>query len=273
MALHVPHLQHKLAILFAGNGPVRSQKQLADYLGIGPNNISIWCKGQPPYRPPDMVPNHHVGELCRLFGIDRDLLQRSLEEFEREIKCRSNGEGAWQRLLQGADSRPGVELLRRQAASRGLAYPAGEETDSLPRFQAGEEVVLRVDLEALWPGPKGKAVAEIFALLVHRDPEGYQLVAPCRQAPLRPLRRTDSPLLVPPPDHKGRARYLQITGPRGIQTSYAVLCAGPLAPLGRLSESDGGDALAMDVLDEVADHLLAPGAPPWSLGRLSFAVY
>ena len=57
-------------------------KQLANYLGVAANNISVWIWGNP-VRLPGLLPNRHVRKICDLYGIKARWLEvESIEEFK-----------------------------------------------------------------------------------------------------------------------------------------------------------------------------------------------
>jgi hypothetical protein len=57
-------------------------KQLASYLGVAANNISVWLWGNP-VRLSGLLPNRHVKKICDLYGIKARWLEvESIEEFK-----------------------------------------------------------------------------------------------------------------------------------------------------------------------------------------------
>jgi hypothetical protein len=82
MALYVPYLSKKLECLYQRHEMVNTHKQLANYLGVAANNISVWIWGNP-MRLAGLLPNRHVRKICDLYGIKARWLEvESIEEFK-----------------------------------------------------------------------------------------------------------------------------------------------------------------------------------------------
>ena len=82
MALYVPCLSKKLECLYQRHEVVNMHKQLASYLGVAANNISVWIWGNP-VRLAGLLPNQHVRKICDLYGIKTQWLEvESIEEFK-----------------------------------------------------------------------------------------------------------------------------------------------------------------------------------------------
>jgi hypothetical protein len=82
MALYVPCLSKKLECLYQRHEGVNMHKQLASYLGVAANNISVWLWGNP-VRLSGLLPNRHVKKICDLYGIKARWLEvESIEEFK-----------------------------------------------------------------------------------------------------------------------------------------------------------------------------------------------
>ena len=82
MALYVPRLAKKLECLYQRHEAVNTHKQLASYLGVAANNISVWIWGNP-VRLAGLLPNRHVRKICDLYGIKARWLEvDSIDEFK-----------------------------------------------------------------------------------------------------------------------------------------------------------------------------------------------
>lgn len=235
--VRVPELRRKLDALYNWAWKQRmdagesGDAVLVGKLGITQPNIYAWISGSDT-RHPNTVPGHQARKICEsVFRIPPDVFEGDWEVFQRWLTTNKHRPpSTWAELADNGDVCDMLKLVRRNIPpgflgdQMGLALP--DEGDTvLERYKIGEQVSVEVNLQGIdWLS----AIASdqgIGLVLLARDVEKTTCLCPSasKHSPPGVLRGTLRTRLPVTPD-----KWLQVTGPTGAQSVYAVVTQKPL---------------------------------------------
>jgi hypothetical protein len=210
---HIPHLREKLCLLYGYHPFVRTQKQLANELGVSQATLCTWLTGTS-YQAtqkrgkPDSISTKYFPRFKKLWGVPDDALETAdLAAFRRALATLDAVRSPWDKFVCAIDDDPAVEIVAHDG--RGISNPDADDESDLPRLRIGDQIMLLIRNPGLRHG-----------VMLLQDRSGWQSLRPTGRAPETEI--TGS-VIFPRQPQQGPTRFAEIEAPTGVHRVIAIL--------------------------------------------------
>jgi hypothetical protein len=219
--VHVPHLAAKLEYLYVYHPFIKTQKELSRALKVQSSTITGWKKGTEHNDAttiavvnPESIPTKYYGQVLGLWNLPAGLMELTdLSDFKNTVATYEAGRGPWDRLVREIRDDASIELIGN--TSRGLIDPDDLEDVSLPQFEAGDEIMLRVAKPGFRHG-----------VILHQDRVSWSCIRPSPRR--RDPTEIETDLVFPRQIAGSPGRFAKVPAIGGVNRVVVILTQEPL---------------------------------------------
>jgi hypothetical protein len=219
--VHVPYLAAKLDYLYVYHPFIKTQKELSRALKVQSSTITGWKKGTEHNDAttiavvnPESIPTKYYGQVLGLWNLPAGIMELGdLSEFKSTVATYEAGRGPWDRLVREIRDDASLELISN--ASRGLIDPDDLEDVTLPQFEAGDEIMLRLAKPGFRHG-----------VILHQDRVSWSCMRPSPRR--RDSTEIETDLVFPRQIAGSPARFATVPAIGGVNRVIVILTQEPL---------------------------------------------